>query len=55
MSNGNRESRRKERWRKAETDISWVARQMLDRKGVDIIRLAKNRTLYHAVTSNLRI
>ena len=40
--------------RQRQTFLGWLGK-CLDRRGVDIIHLAENRTLYHAVTSDVRI
>ena len=45
---------KRDRGRQRQTFLGWLGK-CLDRRGVDIIHLAENRTLYHAVTSNVRI
>ena len=42
------------RGRQRQTFLGWLGKR-LDRREVEIIHLAENRTLYHAVTSNVRI
>ena len=55
MSSGGRESRRKERWRKAKTDISWVVKQMLRQERSGHHSFGREQSLCHAVTYNIRI
>ena len=43
-----------DRGRQRQTFLGCLGK-ILDRRGVDIIHLAQNTTLYHAVTSNVRI
>ena len=45
---------KRDRGRQRQTFLGWLGK-CLARRGVDIIHLAENRTLYHAVTSNIRI
>lgn len=45
---------KRDRGRQRQTFLGWLGK-CLDRRGVDIIHLAENRTLYHAVTSNVSI
>ena len=42
------------RERQRQRFLEWLGK-FLDRGGVDIIRLAENRNLHHAVTANVRI
>ena len=44
---------KRDRGKERRTFLGWLG-EYLDRKGVDIIHLAENRTLYHAVTPNVR-
>ena len=45
---------KRDRGRQRQTFLGWLGK-CLDRRGVDIIHLPENRTLYHAVTSNISI
>ena len=45
---------KRDRGRQRQTFLGWVGK-FLDRRGVDIIRLAENKTLHHVVTANVRI
>jgi len=45
---------KRDRGRQRQTFLGWLGK-CFDRRGVDIIHLAENRILYHAVTSNVRI
>ena len=45
---------KRDRGRQRQTFLGWLGK-CLDRRGVDIIYLAENRTLYHAVTSNIML
>ena len=45
---------KRDRGRQRQIFLGWLGK-CLDRRRVDIIHLAENRTLYHAVTSNFRI
>ena len=45
---------KRDRGRQRQTFL-WLLGRCLDRRGVDIIHLAENTNLYHAVTSNVRI
>ena len=45
---------KRDRGRQRQTFLGWLGK-CLDRRGVDIIHLAENRTLYHAVTSNIML
>ena len=45
---------KRDRVRQRQTFLGWLGK-CLDRRGVDIIHLAENRTLYLAVTSNVSI
>ena len=44
----------RDRGRQRQTFLGWIGK-WFDKSGVDIIRLADNKTLYHAVTANVRI
>ena len=45
---------KRDRRRQRQTFLGWIGK-CFDKSGVDIIRLADNKTLYHAVTANVRI
>ena len=45
---------KRDRGRQRQTFLGWIGK-CFDKSGVDIIRLADNKSLYHAVTANVRI
>ena len=45
---------KRDRGRQRQTFLGWLGK-CLDRRGVDIIRLAENRSIYYAVTAHIRI
>ena len=45
---------KRDRGRQRQTFLGWLGK-CLDRRGVDIIRLPENRSIYYAVTANARI
>ena len=45
---------KRDRGRQRQIFLGWLGK-CLDRRGVDIIRLAENRIIYYAVTANVRI
>ena len=45
---------KRDRGRQRQTFPGWIGK-CFDKSGMDIIRLAENRTFYHAVTANVRI
>ena len=45
---------KRDRGRQRQTFHGWLGK-CLDRRGVGIIRLAENRSIYYAVTANVRI
>ena len=45
---------KRDRGRQRQTFLGWIGK-CLDRRGFDFIRLAENKTMYHAVTANVRI
>ena len=45
---------KRDKGRQRQTFFGWIGK-CLDRSGVDIVRLAENKTLYHVVTANVRI
>ena len=45
---------KRDRGRQRQTFLGWIGK-CFDKSGVDIIRLTDNKTLYHAVTANVRI
>ena len=45
---------KRDRGRQRQTFLGWIDK-CFDKIGVDIIRLADNRTLYHTVAANVRI
>ena len=45
---------KRDRGRQRQTFLGWLGK-CLDRRGVDFIRFAENRSIYYAVTANVRI